>query len=379
MVYNYVVKKILIAVSAWKYKWIWKPIFFCFDPEKVHNLILNVGEILGKIAPLRGIIAGLWQVKSPALEQTLAEIHFPNPMGLSAGFDYKAKLTRILPSVGFGFGSIGTITNEAYEGNPGPRLGRLKKSRSLLVNKGFKNKGVRVIISKLENYKFSIPIGISIGNTNKADQTQDSAVSDVVAAFRIVEDFHAPFVYYELNISCPNLKSPVSFYPSENLKALLAAVFAVKLTRPLFIKMPISEPDEEVKKMLDTAAQFPVAGVIFGNLQKDRTHPDLIPSEVAVHGKGNFSGKPTEKRSNELIGFAYKHYGNKLVIIGSGGVFSAEDAYKKIKLGASLVQLITGIIYEGPQLIAQINLGLLELLKKDGFKHISEAVGADMK
>ena len=370
-------KKILIRLSAWKYKWILKPIFFRFDPEKIHNFILNVGEFLGKIAPLRGIIGALWRVRSPALEQNVAGIYFPNPVGLAAGFDYKAKLTQILPNVGFGFETIGTITNEPYEGNPGLRLGRLKKSRSLLVNKGFKNDGVRAIISNLENYRFRIPTGISIGVTNKDWASAPEAIADIVSTFRIVESFHVPFAYYELNISCPNLKSPVSFYPLENLRELLDAVCGLALTRALFIKMPISEPDEEIKKMLAVTAHFPVAGVIFGNLQNDRGHSDLNPDEVALHGKGNFSGKPTEKRSNELIRLAYKHHGKKLIIIGCGGAFSAEDVYKKIKNGATLVQLITGLIYEGPQLPAQINLGLLELLKKDGFKYISEAIGEE--
>ena len=171
----------------------------------------------------------------------------------------------------------------------------------------------------------------------------------------------------------------MSFYPPENLRELLKAVTALNPKKPMFIKMPITESDTDVHKMLEVITQFPVQGVIFGNLQKDRSHPDLLPEEVALHGKGNFSGKPTEKRSNELIKLAYKTFGKKLVIIGCGGVFSAEDAYTKIKSGASLVQLITGLIFMGPQLAAQINLELPRLLEKDGFKNISEAIGADIK
>lgn len=372
-------KKILIQGTAWGYKYILKPVFFRFDPEKIHNLILSFGEFLGRVSLFRGFIGAVWRVKSPALQQNIAGIYFPNPVGLAAGFDYKANLTRILPGVGFGFGTIGTITNAPYEGNPGKRLGRLVKSKSLLVNKGFKNEGIRTVITKLENVDFEIPIGISIGATNIYHQTQDDAINDVVSAFRIAENFHVPFSYYELNISCPNLKSSVSFYSPENLGALLNAVCGLKLTRPLFIKMPINEPDEEVKKMLAVATHFPVTGVIFGNLQKDRNHPELHQHEVAKHGAGNFSGKPTEKRSNELIVLAYKLYARRFTIIGTGGIMSAEDAYKKIKLGANLVQLITGLIFEGPQLVGQINLALLELLEKDGYKNVSEAIGADIK
>lgn len=140
--------------------------------------------------------------------------------------------------------------------------------------------------------------------------------------------------------------------------------------------MPIDKTDEETLAMLKVIVKYPVQAVIFGNLQKDRHDPALDPLEVKRFAKGNFSGKPTEKRANELISLAYGTYGEKLPIIGCGGVFSAADAYKKIKLGASLVQLITGMIYEGPQLIAEINLGLVELFKQDGVNKLAKIRGA---
>ncbi len=141
--------------------------------------------------------------------------------------------------------------------------------------------------------------------------------------------------------------------------------------------MPIEKSDREVLEMLHIISKHNVTGVIFGNLQKDRSNKTLVKSEVDQFSKGYFSGKPTEQRSNELIKLTYQKYGKKLIIIGCGGVFSAADAYKKIKLGAALIQLITGMIYEGPNLIMQINFGLSELLKKDGFKQLSDAVGVD--
>lgn len=142
--------------------------------------------------------------------------------------------------------------------------------------------------------------------------------------------------------------------------------------------MPIEQTDEEIAKMLEVIVSFSVSGVIFGNLQKDRKDKALVLEEVKKYPVGNFSGKPTEQRSNELISLAYKKYGKKLVIIGCGGIFSASDAYRKIKLGATLVQLITGLVFEGPQLIAEINLSLDKLLRKDGFSNISEAIGKDL-
>jgi dihydroorotate dehydrogenase len=158
------------------------------------------------------------------------------------------------------------------------------------------------------------------------------------------------------------------------------AVSAENIDKPLFIKMPITESDSQVREMLSVLSNFPaVKGVIFGNLWKDRTSKALVKEEVENLGRGNFSGAPTFDRSNELIALAYKEFGTRFTIIGCGGVFNGADAYKKIRLGASLIQMITGLIFEGPQLPAQINLELINLLKKDGFKNISEAVGVDNK
>jgi dihydroorotate dehydrogenase len=238
--------------------------------------------------------------------------------------------------------------------------------------------GIKKTLRQLERARFVIPTGLSIGVTNTSTlASQDNAVSDIVKAFEAAENSGVPFGYYELNISCPNLQVPVEFYSPDNLSELLNAVTKNKLSKPLFIKMPIEKTNEEVIGMLEVIVKHPVSGVVFGNLQKNKNDPALDPSEVKRFQKGFFSGKPTEKRSNELISLAYKKYGKKLVIIGCGGIFSAEDAYKKIKLGASLVQLITGMIFEGPQVVSDINLELVKLLKSDSYKNISEAVGKE--
>lgn len=373
-------RKALVGFLSVLYTSVLRPVFFLFNSETVHEYLVNIGEFYGRLTPVRSWFGTIFNTTDKSLTQNIHGLTFGNPIGLAAGFDYKAKLTQILPFMGFGFGTVGTITNKPYGGNPGPQLGRLIKSRSLLVNKGFKNDGMDAIINKFTGKQFHYPTGLSIGKTNSKEiATQEEAIADIVSAFKKAEGANLPFAYYELNISCPNLFGSVSFYPPENLYVLLDAVTALNLKKPIFIKMPINEPDADVHKILDVVIEFPIQGVIFGNLQRDRNHPELLPEEVALHGKGNFSGKPTEKRSNELIKLAYKHYGNKLTIIGCGGVFSAEDAYKKIKCGATLVQLITGLIYEGPQLSSQINIQLPELLKRDGFKHINEAIGTDIK
>ena len=370
--------KPIISLSHWVYHRVCRPIFFRFDSEDIHVFFTDMGEKMERSKFMTALMSCSLKIENHILEQTVAGIRFKNPVGLAAGFDYRAQMSNILPAIGFGFGTIGTITNQPYKGNPRPRLGRLIRSRSLLVNKGFKNGGIDAIIKKLSGRTFSFPVGLSLGKTNKKEaMTQDEAVADVVSAFKKAEMSHIPFSYYELNISCPNLYGTVTFYPPDNLRTLLLAVTELNLSHPLFIKMPIEKTNNETLEMLRVVADFPVTGVIFGNLLKDRSDPAFAKNEIENAGRGNFSGIPTFKRSNELIQLTYREYGKKFVIIGCGGIFSAEDAYRKIRLGATLVQFITGMIYEGPQLAASINEGLVKLLKKDGFANVSDAVGCD--
>lgn len=357
------------------YKHILAKVIFLFNSELMHDLMTLFGEILGKIVFLRKLIYILFNIKSPVLKQTIKGITFENPIGLAAGFDYEARLTQILPSVGFGFGTIGTITNLPYAGNPKPRLARLLKSKSLMVNKGFRNKGIDSVSKKLKNYNFQIPVGISIGQANTETFSQEDAVSDIISAFKKAQKANLKNSYYELNISCPNLKSKVTFYDSIKLDELLKKVKKLNIKKPIIIKMPIDKTEKQVLSMLNVIIKNKIDGVIFGNLQKDRRNKELSKEEIAKYPMGNFSGRPTFEDSNHLIELAYKKYKDKLVIIGCGGVFSAKDAYYKIKLGATLVQFITGLIFEGPTLAAQINSELIGLLKKDGYRNVKEAIG----
>lgn len=356
-----------------------KPLLFRFDPEFVHETITTSGELMGKSELIRSIIRKNFIVSDERLKQTYNRITFQNPVGLSAGFDYEAKLPQITPCLGFGFQTVGTISYDAYKGNEKPRLGRLPKSQSLLVNKGFKNLGVIATAKKMQGKTFAIPIGISIGRTNNPTLDQKQSIKDIMKAFAEFQEFGIQNAYFELNISCPNLSGTVDFYTKKHLKELLDEIDKLQLKKPLYIKMPISLSNQEILNMLDVIAKHNIQGVIIGNLQKNRSEPSLIPEEVKKFPVGNFSGKPTFSRSNELIALTYKYYKHTLLIIGCGGIFSAEDAYTKIQLGASLVQLITGLIFNGPQLIYKINNDLLQIMERDGIKHISQAIGSKNK
>ncbi|KKU91044.1 MAG: dihydroorotate dehydrogenase 2, nonfunctional [Microgenomates group bacterium GW2011_GWA1_48_10] len=363
----------LIALG---YQYVLKPALFRLDAEAVHENTLSLAQALSQSTLTRNLSPLFIPASSPRIAQTIAGIHFPFPLGLAAGFDYMAKLTQTLPLFGFGFHTIGTITNLPYKGNARPRLGRLPNSQALMVNKGFKNLGAKKTVAKLAALSFPIPIGISIGRTNLPQiDTLDKAINDIVASFKIFEAKSLKHSYYELNISCPNLYGNVTFYEPKNLQKLIRAVKSLKTQRPIFVKMPITKTDDEILRFLQIIVAEKLTGVIFGNLQTNRLDPSLDQTEVNHFARGNFSGKPTEKRSNELISLAHQKYGRQLIIIGCGGVFTAYDAYKKIRLGASLVQLITGLVFQGPQLVAQINRDLVKLLDVNHYHQISEAIG----
>lgn len=369
------------SFSGYLYRNIIKPILFLFSADTVHSFFLSFGRMLGKGSICRGIIRALWRYDNQRLSQTVCGLEFKNPIGLSAGFDYNADLVNILPDIGFGFHTIGTLTFEAYAGNPAPMLGRLPKSQSLLVNKGFKNEGVLEVLSHLGKADGRAVRGVSIGVTNKPYATYEDMLENLLAGFR---DAHMSmqFDYYELNISCPNLRNIKEFTEQlaspDGLLVVLEKLDAFGVHRPFFIKMPLEKTNEQMKALIDVAVRFPfVKGVIISNLAKDRSNPAFDRCEIEEAGPGNFSGKPTAAHADELIAFVYKKYKSRLIIIGVGGVFNAEDAYKKIRSGATLVQLITGMVYQGPQLIGEINKGLVALLERDGYSSISQAIGVD--
>lgn len=358
---------------------LYKKVLFKQDAEKVHERFLNLGEKLGKKPTIKNVIALFLKYKSPSLKQKVLGIEFENPIGLAAGFDHEAKLTQILPEIGFGFNSVGSVTYGQYPGNNPPRLGRLPKSKSLLVNKGLKSTGAKKVISFLKKLKFEIPLGISVAKTNcEKTASEKTGITDYIKSLKLWEESKIG-TFYELNISCPNAFGGEPFTSPKKLDALLKEVDKLKIKKPLLLKMPNDFSTKETDNLCKIAVKHDVQGLIFGNLTKNRNSPLFDKEEIKKATKGNFSGLPTKKLSNDLIKFTYKKYKDRFVIIGCGGVFSAEDAYEKIKLGASLVQLITGMVFQGPSLISEINKGLVQLIKKDGFSNISQAVGTNNK
>jgi len=355
-------------------------VLFLFPADDVHTFFLKTGNFLGRNKILRKITKKVFSYKNNILSQNILGIKFKNPIGLAAGFDYDADLINILPSVGFGYHTIGTVTYLPYEGNPRPMLGRLPKSKSLLVNKGFKSMGLSSVLKKINKNKKRIPFGLSIGSTNQPYNKIEETIDDVCLSFQMAlqEDY---FDYFELNISCPNLinveglkdkfDEPIGF------GMLLNKLSYLNINKPFFIKMYLEKSVPNTLALCEVANSYKfVSGFVFSNLVKDRSNPAFDKEEIEHAGRGNFSGKPTEKITNNLISEVYKKYKNRFIIIGCGGIFTGADAYEKIKRGATLVQMITGMIYEGPSQIGNINKELALLLKKDGYKNIKEAVGS---
>lgn len=318
---------------------------------------------------------------SAALSQSVNGIHFPNPVGLAAGFDKNIELAPTMKAVGFGFMTGGSVTFHEYNGNPRPWFYRLPNQKSLVVNVGLANEGTQAVMERLRTYRASqfeqFPLVVSVAKTNSPEACDDpSAIADYIGSLSLLQN-QPQVSAIEINISCPNAYGGEPFTDPLRLGQLLVAVDALNIVKPVWVKMPIDLAWPEFNALLQVIISHRVQGITIGNLQKNRGEipPQDLPNEV----KGNLSGLPTQAPSNELIRLTYANYAGRLTIVGVGGVFSAQDAYRKICLGANLVELITGMIYEGPQQIGQINRELVELLKRDNFANISEAVGSAHK
>lgn len=348
-----------------------KKIFFRIDPEKVHNFMLFWFKVLGSNFLTRGIFYFFWGYSNKALEQDVLGIHFKNPVGLAAGFDKDAVTIKFMQPLGFGYTEIGSVTGEKCKGNPKPRVWRLPKYKSIIINFGLKNDGAEIVSKRMGRKKYAIPVGISIAKTN-CKETADvkAGIEDYLKAYKTFSGIGS---YYCINISCPNAFGGEPFNDPEKLDMLMTEIAKVPSKKPIFLKMAADLSHDQIDAILEIAGKYDIAGFVCSNLTKDKKKMNIPEKEI--NHPGSLSGKPVTDLSDAMIDYIYRKTNGRYVIIGVGGIFSAKDAYRKIKLGASLLQLITGMVFEGPQLISEINQGLVELLAKDGYENISEAVG----
>ncbi|HUC01909.1 MAG TPA: quinone-dependent dihydroorotate dehydrogenase [Candidatus Paceibacterota bacterium] len=357
------------------YEKILKPILFHFDPERVHDFFTPFGECLGSNFFTRRIVALACDYRHPSLETTVAGIRFKNPIGLGAGFDKDMRLTKIMPAVGFGFMEVGAITRFPYAGNDGLRLARLPDDKALIVYYGLKNNGAEVAAQKLKTLTFHFPVGLNIAKTNRADIKGEASIADYVATYRMLV---RRFAYVTINISCPNAQDGCTFQDPVMLNALLHALAKEEKPRPVFLKISAHLLRDEVDAILAVAGKYHfIDGFVVANLAKDRSMLRLrsSPEALDVIPAGGISGAPMRRLSTDMIRHIYRVTEGKYILIGLGGVFTAEDAYEKIRAGASLVQMVTGLVYGGPTAVRRINRGLVKLLARDGYATIAAAVG----
>lgn len=340
-----------------------RPICFKKDPEKIHNLFIKIGKVLANSNLLKKTTSIFFNYQNPSLEQTILGIKFKNPVGLPAGFDKNVDIVNLMENVGFGFSEIGSVTAKPSLGNAGLRMKRIPKEKALWVNMGLNNIGAIKIKEKLDKIRENthIPIGINIAKTNcKETVNPKNGVEDYIFSLNVLKNSGD---YIVLNVSCPNAYGGQPFTNPKLFQMLIKEVDKLKIRKPLFVKLSPDINKKDLNRIIDLSKKHNVKGFICSNLtKKDKK-------------SGGYSGKILENKSNDMLAYLYKKTNGKFIIIGVGGIFSAEDAYKKIKLGANLVQLITGMIYLGPSTISEINYGLTKLLKKDKYNNISEAIG----
>ena len=336
------------------YKLLLRPLFFCFDPEKVHYFTFSLIRSLSKIPGFASISRSLYLVDDKRLETEVFGLKFKNPVGLAAGFDKDAKLYDELSNFGFGFIEIGTLTPVGQEGNPKKRLFRLKEDSAIINRMGFNNGGVKDAVERLKKNK-GVLIGGNIGK-NKLTPNED-ATSDYEICFEALFDY---VDYFVVNVSSPNTPNLRELQEKEPLKQLLNTLqnknLAKPKQKPILLKIAPDLTDSQLLDIIEIVNETKIAGVIATNTTLSR---EGLQSENKSE-MGGLSGKPLTSRSTEVIRFLSEKSNKSFPIIGVGGIHTAKDALEKLDAGASLVQLYTGFIYEGPALIKSINKEILK-------------------
>ncbi len=351
------------------------------DAETAHNLAIKSLGTMHKLPFLLDVAAEpFFKVEDPRLNVDIRSLSVANPVGLAAGFDKNAELLDVLPHFGFGFLEVGTFTPLRQEGQKRPRLFRFKKDQALLNRMGFNNPGVKVAAERLKSNldnKERIPVGANIGKGR--DTIIEEAIEDYITG---LDHVHPVADYIVLNVSSPNTPNLRALQKVDYLAKILKTVaernraLAEKSGEPpklVFTKVSPDCSEEELEEIARLSVILNT-GLIATNTTIDYTRLEHTRN-TTTQLSGGISGKPLRARANQVLKKLRIATKGVVPIIGVGGIFSAEDAYEKIQLGASLIQIYTGWVYQGPSLVPNINKGLLKLMERDGFKNIQEAVG----
>lgn len=335
------------------YKQIIRPLFFRLSPEQIHHLIVGMLRVAHYIPGCRGVIRAFCGVKHPSLEREVFGLKFPNPVGMAAGFDKNAEVYGELSSLGFGFVEVGTITPKEQPGNPKPRLFRLPKDRALINRMGFNNMGMEHAVKNLRRRGNKQIIGANLGkNTLTANE---SAPADYLKLFRRLYDYAD---YFVVNVSCPNVANLGALQDKENLSEILSLLTEFRRGqnnyRPILLKISPDLTNAQIDDMIAVMLAGGIDGIMATNTTTSRDGLETPREEVERIGRGGLSGAPLTKRAVEIVRYIHEKTGGCFPIIGVGGIMSADDAVEMLNAGASLIQLYTGFIYEGPMLPKKI-------------------------
>jgi len=351
-----------------------RPMLFRVDAERAHELGLKALK-LGLVPRPKTDAEEEERIRNIFGPIRRFGLEFPIPLGIAAGFDKNAVVVNQLAELGFGFVEVGTVTLEHQPGNPKPRLFRLPADKALINRLGFNNDGAAKIAQRLDKLNPHCVVGVNIGR-NK-DVRNEDAISNYLKTFELV---HSVADYVAVNVSSPNTPNLRELQSAENLDALFAELQERNDelgTKPLLVKIAPDLSDAEVEAVTKLCTARRVSGIIATNTTVSRR--GLKTPNMEQYGTGGLSGHPLAQRSNEVISQIYKHSQGELPIIGVGGIFSPDDAFKKIAAGASLLQAYTGFIYTGPTFAHRVVSGLAEMLKEHGFASLDEAVGSSVK
>lgn len=336
------------------YKTFLRPILFLFQPEKAHHITFFFLRLINAI-PLGRKLFGLgYSQNNVAQGSEFFGLNFPNKVGLAAGLDKNAEAIDMFAAMGFGFVEIGTVTPKPQPGNPKPRLFRLKKDEALINRMGFNNDGVEVIKKRLKKRKSNILVGGNIGK-NKVTPNEE-AVNDYIFCFN---ELFEVVDYFVVNVSSPNTPGLRELQEKKPLSNILNTLMAENKKRParkpILLKIAPDLTEEQLTDIIDIVEETQIDGVIATNTTIDRSDLITSESEVSAIGAGGLSGEPVQSKSTDVIRFLHQKSKGSFPIIGVGGINSGESALEKIEAGASLVQVYSGFIYEGPTLIGAIN------------------------
>ncbi|MEZ5045842.1 MAG: quinone-dependent dihydroorotate dehydrogenase [Chitinophagaceae bacterium] len=336
-----------------------KKILFRYDPEKVHHKVLNWLTKAYNLGIGKKYLESNYCIQHSSLQRTVFGIQFKNPVGLAAGFDKDAKYIDELACLGFGFIEIGTLTPKGQDGNEKPRLFRFKEDEAIINRMGFNNEGVDAAVYRLKKRKSSILVGGNIGK-NKLTPN-DQAINDYVYCFKALYEY---VDYFVVNVSSPNTPNLRELQEKEPLEKLLLQIQNLNLSyakpKPLLLKIAPDLSHEQLDDIIEIVTKLKLSGIVATNTTVVREGLSTDPSKVESTGAGGVSGKPLKQKSTEIVKYIHTKTKGALPIIAVGGIFNAEDAQEKLDAGASLVQVYTGFIYQGPAIAKNICKSLLK-------------------